>query len=191
MRTISTTESCEKYIFEDSPEKWENIKALDFSVTSERITLTMQLPDYKTEKWVIPRLNLKPNIKPQLSMSSAEFRSGQMIFLSSVILDTPPQAATPEPAKKLCHSIADDCQELSPSTCGDCAKGWYEVPNGCAQGPKYCGVLECGQKHQPACRRGYIWQRIEKKFDCSQDNSFAYCSKGLSIQCHGTEAYCL
>jgi hypothetical protein len=191
MRTISATESCEKYIFEDSPEKWENIKTLEFAVTPERISLSMQFPDYKSEKWDIPRLNMKPNIKPELNMSSAEFRSGSMIFLSSVIVENQTKQETPVSVKKLCHAISDDCQELSPSTCGTCDKGWYEIPNGCSQGPKYCGVLECGKKHQPACRRGYVWQRVNKKFDCNQDSSFAYCSKGLVIQCHGAEAFCL
>jgi hypothetical protein len=190
LRTVPVLEMCEKYIFEDSSEKWENIKTLEYSVTPEKISLTMELPNYKSEKWEVPRLNLKPSVKPAIHMSSAEFRSGSMIFLSSVVVESGSAASLENQKKKLCHDISDDCQELSPSTCGNCNEGWYEVPNGCSVGPKYCGILECGKKHQPACRRGYVWQRSDKKFDCRQDNSFAYCLKGLEIQCHGAEAFC-
>lgn len=79
LRTIAAADSCEKYIFEDTVEKWDNIKSLQFAITPERISLSMERTEYKTEKWDVPRLNLKPQVQPSLHMSSAEFRSGPLI----------------------------------------------------------------------------------------------------------------
>lgn len=192
IKTIAREVSCDSMIFEEGSEKWTGIKALQYATTDKKISVSMTFPEYKTEKWDIQRLNQKIVADPSMSMSSAEFRSGAILYLSPS--SEPSSVQIPSPNnnnKKLCHVIADDCQELSPSTCGDCLQGWYEVPNGCKQGPKYCGIQECGKKHQPACRRGMTWQRKIIEFDCRRNNSFAYCSKGLKIQCEGSQAFCL
>ena len=127
-----------------------------------------------------------------MMMSSAEYRSPRVLFLTpykgktrnllqlnSGLLD-----------KTLCHDIKEDCSEKSASMCSQCANGWFEIPNGCSQGPKYCGAITCGTKNRPACRRGMSFLKQEGSADCRIDSSFAYCSKGLRVQCQGSLPYC-
>ncbi len=190
LRIKSTTanDDCEKYVFKTPDKEWKGIKALQFSIKDGILNLSMTFEHYKGETWLV---KLKaPALKPKarLLMSSAEFKGPKILLLGKNVLTN--QVLTETAKGKPCHEISDDCQELSSSRCNQCSHGWYEIPNGCVQGPKFCGVQECGHKNQPACRRGMKWQRKQVKYDCRTDSSFAYCINGLMVQCQGALAHC-
>lgn len=193
IKTMYPSVKCEQHLFSAGDQEWKELKAFQFAITPERISVQLTLPKFKNEKWQIPLFNIFTKKEPKILTSSAEYRSSKMIFLSQKIYEgenIPPKTSTLN-KNDLCHSISEICAEISPSICDQCPEGWYEIPNGCEQGPKYCGRLECGQKGQPACRRGIKWQREEKEFACRVDDSFAYCAKGLSIQCNGNLPTCI
>lgn len=189
IKTVDFDEGCEKYQETAGDTEIINLKALQFSYGNE-LSVNFTFTDFRTFKWNIPLMNRFKSPVPTALTSSAQYRAPKIILLAPERL--PGKKKQPETRKRgeLCHSISDDCQELSPSTCGQCAEGWYEVTNGCPIGPKYCGSSMCGLKGQPACRRGIKWQKVDKKFECRIDSSFAFCSPGLTIQCEGSRAFC-
>jgi hypothetical protein len=181
LKSISLKDSCEKYVYEKGDFEVINLKSLQFSL-HDKIYLYFTLADFSSQKWQIQLLKENKN-QPQMLSSSAEYQMGKYLLLSSKIsLNN----GTPK-RPKICHDINQDCNEVSPSRCELCPDGWYEVPNGCPIGPKYCGVQICGIKNRPACRKGTI---SEKPIDCRKDSSFAYCASGLTVQCEGPLAYC-
>ncbi len=192
VKTISVEDKCEKYLFENGNQEWTKLKALQFSFEHNYLTLSITDEFFQVERWDIPLFNSYLNPKPKLMMSSAEYRSPRFLFLtpykgrSQNLL----HARNALPDKTLCHDISEDCSEKSPSNCTKCENGWFEIPNGCSQGPKYCGQMVCGAKNRPACRRGMSFHKQEAAPDCRVDSSFAYCSKGLRIQCQGALPYC-
>lgn len=190
-KTILSSDQCDKYILSPGDRETTGIRSLQFSTSPERLIMHMTFPKYRNEKWDIKIVNKFESPAPKMHLSSAEFKSPELIFLApekelkSVTLTKNLGPHT------FCHEINDDCEEMRPSSCSECPEGWYEVPNGCFDGPKFCGRLNCGKKDEPACRRGMVWQRKEEQdFDCRMDSSFAYCAKGLTITCQGKLAYC-
>ena len=193
MKTIPVEKKCEEFLYLPGDQEWKNLKALQYSIKTNLISLSLTSQKYEIEKWEVPLLNIFEHPKPKGLMSSAEYRSPKVIYLTPYQgkLSVRPQSASPVPANSVCHEINEDCTEKSPSTCTQCQAGWYEIPNGCVQGPKFCGSIKCGTKNQPACRRGVRYQRQQKDYHCQEDHSFAYCAKGLSVECHGNLPYCL
>lgn len=186
--TTTSTDECEKHLLEPGNTEWEGVKSLKFSTANNRIALDMNLVS-RNETWIVNPKNTfaKPEVLTHLS--STELKASKLILLA------PEASVKPLPIKllskgTLCHKITDDCEEVTPSVCDDCIEGWYEIPNGCATGPKYCGRQQCGQKGQYACRKGMKWQRVEEKFDCRVNSSFAFCSEGLTVTCEGHQAFC-
>ena len=190
IKTISGEANCEKFLLEPGDKSWDEIKSLQFSTDNEKLTLDMTFPQYQNEKWLIDLQNKFERPEAKMHLSSADYKNSKIIFLSPKQLLSGKKEIPNLKAKTVCHEINDECEELKPSVCSQCADGWYEIPNGCVQGPKYCGRVECGERNAPACRRGMVWQREDKIFDCRTDASFAYCSKGLSVQCQGRQAFC-
>jgi hypothetical protein len=193
LKTISAEKSCSEFIFTEGQQEWTGLKSLQFSIENSFLSLNITNSKYETEKWDIPFFNVYQRPIPKILSNSAEYRSPQFIFLNPHKGNEPitPQKGLALKDKTICHNVTDTCEEKSPSVCYQCEHGWFEIPNGCQQGPKFCGPSECGLKHQPACRRGMKYQRKTAEFDCRSDQSFAYCAKGLSIQCQGNLPYCL
>jgi hypothetical protein len=190
IKTISASESCEKYLFSVGDEETQGVKALQFHLNENFLNLNITLDAYKIERWNVTFLNKFQRPTVSGLMSSGQYQFPKLIHLASVQKAIPQQKSILK-KDKLCHAIAEDCQELSLSICQTCEEGWYEIPNGCNQGPKYCGVLNCGQRNQPACRRGVHYQRLKKKYECRLDSSFAFCAKGLKVQCEGNLPFCI
>ncbi len=192
IKTIEASQRCEDFLFLPGDEEWKDLKALHYSIERGVLSVFLTHSQYRNEEWIIPLFNLYSRPVPKKLMSSAEFRSPKMIFLSPQKTPIPqlPLMKSKFERQTQCQKVSDQCEVESPSTCEKCPEGWYEVPNGCPVGPKYCGVLDCGQKNQPACRRGMAYQRVKKKFECRGDYSFAYCALGLSLYCEGAEAFC-
>jgi len=190
IKSMDVSDSCENYQEKSGNTEIQNLKALQFSLGDSEIILNFTLPDFRNTRWRIPLVNDFTKSSPRMLMSSAEFKAPKLILLATKKEITSTSHVPKKEDKSLCHDVREDCQEVSPSTCGQCPNGWYEAPNGCPQGPKFCGVMECGLKNAPACRRGMRFQRERKKFSCRVDSSFAFCAPGLSIQCLGDQAWC-
>lgn len=193
LKTVNPEEKCESHLFSPGDKEWKELKALQYSITDNRLSLHITHPKFRVEEWEVILFNVFTSPRPKNLMSSAEYRSLKMIFLNPYhgqkMLDLKKGERIAD--KTLCHDIGEDCREISPSTCSSCPEGWYEIPNGCREGPKYCGRIECGRKNQPACRRGMKYQRQKKSYSCRDDNSFAFCHEGLRIQCTGNLPYCI
>jgi hypothetical protein len=190
IKTVSANVNCEDYLLQPGDKEVPEVTSLQYSITDSKFTIDISLKDYRTEKWLGSFQGTFQKPVPKMAMSSAEFKSPTLILLA-------PKSTVKSPMKKdflkkgtLCHNINEDCEQVSVQICDECQEGWYEVPNGCAVGPKYCGRQNCGGKDQPACRRGMTWQRKEEAFECRMDSTFAYCSKGLTVQCDGKKAFC-
>ncbi len=190
LKTVPESRSCEDFIFTPGDQEIRDVKALRFAVTETELTVTLTRLDRKVEKWNVVFQKKVSKGEPALFMSSARYKEPGIIMLAPGRSGV--EAPKPEEGGKavLCHDVSDECTEQKPSTCSQCPSGWYEVPNGCAEGPKYCGVQQCGKKGEPACRRGMRYQKVRKKFECRIDSSFAYCAPGLSVECDGNKAYC-
>lgn len=191
IKTLGKTGKCADHILKKGDTELPNIKLLQYAVFENKLNLDINYQDLKSEKWSASVQETYKRPEAKLHLSSAEFKTQKLIMLA------PRSTAAGEKESpfiadgKLCHEVNDDCESKAPSRCGECKEGWYEVPNGCASGPKFCGRHDCGGKDRPACRRGMMWQKKQKtEFDCREDSSFAYCSKGLSVQCEGKQAFC-
>ncbi|HXH76463.1 MAG TPA: hypothetical protein VNJ08_15935 [Bacteriovoracaceae bacterium] len=189
LKAAPLEKSCESFM--DLPGDLEviNLKSLQFSFSNELI-MHFTFADYRSLKWTIPLMNQFKSETPAPFTSSAVYRAPKLTLLAPVRPVTEKKEVLKQTPNELCHSINDECEELQPSACHQCSDGWYEVPNGCQQGPKYCGSQSCGLKNQPACRRGMKHQRVRKKYECRIDSSFAYCAPGLTVQCEGSRAFC-
>lgn len=190
IKTISAQEKCEDYLLKDGDKEYIDVKALQFAIFEHELKIDLSFADFRTEKWIAKFQSSFSKPEPMMGLSSAEFKSPKIILLAPSLNKVKVTKKPFPEVNSLCHDINEDCEELKPSSCADCATGWYEIPNGCSQGPKFCGVLQCGKKDQPACRRGMKWQRKEISADCRIDSSFAYCSKGFAVHCDGKKAYC-
>lgn len=193
IKTILNNEKCDTYLYKAGDQERTNLKALQYSIQSNSLRLSLTNQKFEVEKWETPLFNLFEIPDPKPLMSSAEYRSSKMIYLQPYkgVLKVKPHKSKNLMNSGVCHEIASDCQEKAPSTCSQCEKGWYEIPNGCAQSSKFCGVNACGLKHRPACPRGKKYQAVPVESECRMDKSFAYCSEGLSVECRGNLAYCL
>jgi hypothetical protein len=180
---------CETVLFSPGDQEWKEVKDLQYSIRDHILRLSFTLPKLKSESWKVSFLNLNSHPRPEINMSSAEFKSPRAIMLAPGTLFKDIKQGFNLKEGDLCHEVSDDCVAGS-SRCLDCPAGWVEFPNGCAQGPKKCGSLECGGKNAPACRKGMRWQRDNRKFSCSEDRSFAYCSPGLKLECEGPMVIC-
>lgn len=188
IKTLPADTKCEDKLFEPGDLEINDIRKLHFSVSPKEVILDFAVKDASSTRWTAQLQDQYVRPEPALNISSAEFKSPKMILIAPKSVPTP--VANQLKDKVLCHNINEDCAEVSPSTCAQCENGWYEVPNGCEKGPKYCGNVNCGGKGEPACRRGLKWQRAESEFDCRTDSSFAYCSRGAAIVCEGRKAFC-
>ena len=194
VKTVPAAQKCEEFLYQPGDQEWKNLKALQFSLTDNFLSISITNAKFENEKWDVALFNVFEHPQPKSLMSSAEYRSPKVIYLTPYKgqQKIKPRPAVPLTDKKICHNIAEDCKEVSASICTQCPNGWYEIPNGCPVGPKYCGAASCGLKNQPACRRGYKYQRSETtEFRCRDDHSFAYCAKGLTLQCQGQLPYCI
>lgn len=187
VKTTKKEIPCEKFRFSAGDQEWNDLKSLQYSITPENIFIHLTFTQYRAERWEIMLLNKFSAPEVKLSLSSADYLAPKLMVLAKVN----EKLISSKFKDGICHDIAEDCTEKSPSSCHECEQGWYETPNGCSVAPKFCGNQTCGGKNQFACRRGFIYQRSQKKkYECRMDSSFAYCSKGLSVQCEGHLAYC-
>lgn len=190
IKTMGFSEKCDDHILNQGDKEITGIKTLEFSVYDRNVTVNMNLSNFKTEIWESKVHGIFRKPIPEMSMSSVEFKSPKMIFLAPKTDIRVNGRESFLKDKTLCHDVNEDCQEVSKSVCNKCENGWYEVPNGCESGPKFCGPYVCGGKDQPACRRGMKWQKKDNPFDCRTDASYAYCSGGLKVVCEGQKAFC-
>lgn len=189
IKTVSALESCEDYRYKKGDQEIANIRSLIFNYLPKEVRLNLTYGDFKTEVLEAKLVGQFERPKLQQGLSSAEYKSPKAIFLSPEAYQGNGHSELKDGS--ICHEVSDECEEKSPSICSQCENGFYEVPNGCMKGPKYCGNIKCGTKGNPACRRGYKFQREETEvFDCRMNSSFAYCAEGLSIFCEGKRAYC-
>jgi hypothetical protein len=186
-KTIDPKESCLDQLMKSGDEVWEDVKDLQFAHLERGLKLSFTQKK-KIINWEILTQGFKSPV-PELHVSSVELKAPRYILLAKAKTAKKVNQKTLSQGE-ICHSINDECEEISQSTCQYCPEGWYEVPNGCPKGPKYCGLHNCGGRNSPACRRGMEYQRKKKEFDCRVDSSFAYCQQGLIIQCEGQKAYC-
>lgn len=187
--TLSVSSSCEEKLLSPGQMEIKDVKALQFKISDTEVEIDFSLADFTTRKWQAKIQT--PLNKPEATLhhSSAVFKSPKIILIAPERGIEVKKISSFLSNGSLCHDVNDDCEERSPSKCSDCSGGWFEVPNGCPVGPKYCGSLDCGKKGRPACRRGMKWQRSEAEFDCRVNASFAYCSEG-SVVCEGKKAFC-
>ncbi len=188
IKTLSPDRNCADALYEKGDQEIGNLKSLQFS-TKDKIVIFMTLKDYKSFKWEIPLLNNRSKRESRLLTSSAAYQTSSVLFLSPKKNKTKQEMKTLKNSEA-CHLIDDECNELAPSTCELCPLGWYEVPNGCSQGPKYCGIHLCGLKNRPACRKGVKFLTQTEKLECRIDSGFVYCAPGLKVFCEGALAYC-
>lgn len=187
IKTTLIDDSCEKYLFEQGDIEIKDLRSIQYEI-DKGFEILFTTKDFTSFKW--KGKNHYPNKKSDLKvlMSSAQYQTGSHMFLSSKLIQSKKTTTNP----KVCHDVGEDCKIKSTSNCELCPEGWYEVPNGCPQSPKFCGMQLCGLKNRPACNRGKTY-RDGKKIkigDCRTDPFFVYCSKGLSIYCEGNLAYC-
>jgi hypothetical protein len=190
IKSIPYYQLCDNYLLNQGDKEFKGIKTLQFSVSEEEVNINYSTIDFKAKNLTALLEKKDSPTLATMNLSSAEFRRPKVLFLASKLIQENSSKQNFKKDHEICHNIDEDCREVSPSSCSDCERGWYEVPNGCSVGPKYCGIQNCGFQNAPACRRGMKWQRKDGVFDCQTDSSFAYCSKGLSIQCEGRKAFC-
>lgn len=190
VRTLPGSAKCDDHLLEKGDLEIDSLKSLSFHTGEREVRVDFVKQDLSLDKWVISLEAVFHQPELKLHLSSAEYRAPKLIYLASSLLASskPPEPFLPD--KTLCHDVKDDCSEASESRCDRCEHGWHEVPNACPRGPKYCGVISCGKKGGPACRRGMRWQRTEVNFDCRTNSSYAYCARGLKVVCEGQKAYC-
>ncbi len=186
---VSPDERCDDFYFRDQGLQIDDVRSLRFNISETGIWLEV-LRGEKRFRWdvVLPGAFKKP--LPISGLSSSDFKAPGLILLAPAVANTQRKLRPFPKNDSICHGINEDCTEAAPSTCGSCESGWYEIPNGCAVGPRFCGVLRCGKKNGPACRRGLRWSRSDDEFDCRTNSSFAYCASGLTVVCEGRKAYC-
>lgn len=191
IKTIAAHERCDDYLLLPGDSEVKNIKTLLFNVQPELVTFEIGHMDFRSERWEARFQHSFLRPAPAMGLSSAAYKSSKIVLLAPRRLLKEAESPIALRPGFECHKINDDCEEVTPPTCDQCPEGWYEIPNGCFQGPKYCGRQNCGTKGKPACRRGMVWQRKEmERFDCRTDSSFAFCAPGLSVQCEGMKAFC-
>jgi hypothetical protein len=191
IKTLSENEKCDGSLLNPGDLEVQNIKFLQYAAFDNKLSIDITFNDFKNEKWVASIQGTFRRPEPKLHLSSAEFKASKLIFLSP---KSQAKAGKKRPFLKdgtICLDVNDDCVIPAASHCDQCENGWYEVPNGCVAGPKFCGPHKCGGKNQPACNRGLKWQRAsEENLDCQLNSSFAYCSKNLKVFCEGKKAFC-
>ena len=95
---------------------------------------------------------------------------------------------------KVCHQFNEQCEEVVSNICSQCRYGWYEVVGkGCEKGrEKYCGRDRCGERGQPACLRGFQYEKATVQSLCSENSPAVFCQKGLRAYCkEGKSLICL
>jgi hypothetical protein len=189
LKTIPASMSCDDYLLKPGDFDIPEIKSLQFATDTSEAEIDFSTTNFKLVKWKAGAEGKIRKTVPTMFVSSAEARGSKVILLAPKSnLRTSPLPFLKD--KTLCHGINDDCTEVGPSECERCERGWYEIPNGCKTGPKYCGTTRCGGLNQPACRRGRVWQKSTLEMDCRTNSSFAYCHSGLEVSCEGRNAFC-
>jgi hypothetical protein len=192
VKTIEGREKCADYLFQQGDFELKNLRSLQYSVENG-ISLIVTYKDFSFDKWEIKLTGRPKKIVPKLLTSSSHFKIGSSyILLSKDVLPADRVKKNQVKQTGICHHINENCQELTISQCSLCEKGWYEVPNGCPRGPKYCGIDFCGLKGKHACIKGKIALRQKKlvKLNCEENLKYFYCSKGALLQCEGSVAVC-
>lgn len=186
--TLDPENKCEDKLLLPGEREITDVKSLEFKSVPGGMNLTFALPKYKLEQWEIRIPTTSSRQEPRMLLSSAAYKAPKVILLAAK--ESAKMQKTASLKEGICHDISEACEEISPSRCSECAEGWFEIPNGCLSGPKFCGRDRCGEKNQPACRRGMKYQKKDVKYECRIDSSFAYCRRGLVIQCEGALAFC-
>jgi hypothetical protein len=164
-----------------------DLKSMIFSANDSEAKLHLRFSKNKSETWTIETPAKQAESGPKLLQSSSDYKSASVLLLSKTLDDSPAQLLKDGEA---CFKVSELCAPMGESLCQHCANGWYEIPTGCKTGPKFCGTVDCGTRNQPACLRGKKYQRRDAEYECRRDSSFAYCQKGLTLQCEGNMAYC-
>ncbi|MFP5387587.1 MAG: hypothetical protein ACLGHN_16040, partial [Bacteriovoracia bacterium] len=147
--TLPVSSPCEEKLLSPGNLEIKDVKALQFNILDTEAEIDFSLADFTTRKWQA-RIQT-PLSKPEAfsHLSSAAFKSPKIILIAPKSPMQVKKTTTYLAMDSLCHDVSDDCQEVTPSQCSSCSGGWYEIPNGCPIGPKYCGTLDCGKKGRP------------------------------------------
>lgn len=159
----------------------EDIKELQYSLEGSQVSFWLTMTNSTTRVVQVTLLNA-PDTKPPKLYESSTRRGVFYLEPGSRPLGLPKQLLTGE--------LADEYPKhpcsFETGTCHLCRFGVYQI----SSGEHFCGIDRCGQKNQPACRRGDRWQRSREKFSCRGQNSHVFCSPGLVIDCEGERAIC-
>ena len=117
LKTVNLDVRCETHLFSAGDQEWVGLKAFQFAVLPERLSVSLTLGGYKSERWDVPLMNIFRRPTPKSGMSSAEYRAPKMFFLSPKKNNV---GETPVKIEKLkdkdpCHEVNDQCQEASSS----------------------------------------------------------------------------
>ena len=187
LRTLPASTACDLNAPSIQETAVSELESVIFSANTSEAKLHLRFSKTKSETWSVELPAHGQAQAPGLLDSSSGVRSASVVLLSKLRDDSKALILKDGEA---CFKVSELCQPTSASQCHLCATGWYEIPTGCKSGPKYCGSIDCGTKNQPACLRGKKYQRKNAEYECRRDSSFAYCQKGLTIQCEGNLAFC-
>ena len=187
IKTVTASVACDIRAAGIKENSWKDLEAVTFSANPSEAKLHLRYSKTKTETWSVEIPKQRAVVEPKLLESSSDFKTSSILFLAKTRDDSPVESLKDGEA---CFKVSELCEPLASSQCHLCSNGWYEIPTGCKSGPKFCGSIDCGSKNQPACLRGKRYQRRAAQYECRRDSSFAYCQKGLTIQCEGNLAYC-
>lgn len=92
-----------------------------------------------------------------------------------------------------CEELDNDCNYIGLSRCGQCRYGAVQgVSTICQQkGNRYCSKELCGKKGEQACYRGWKYEHIDNRDQCSQNSQIAFCENELTLICQQNELICL
>lgn len=171
---------------------WENpativmsgLKAIQSSQEGSEAKLWLTLANGRVLNWKVRFINKINERTPVLYDSSARARSYPGAFFFA-----PNSEITGAKARDLVGDITDEYPtnpcSFKDGSCQKCRWGVYQVAS-----DYFCGIDRCGEKNQPACRRGKTWQRTRNEFSCRTDDSHIFCGPGLRVECEGERAIC-
>ena len=92
-----------------------------------------------------------------------------------------------------CHELGDNCEVIQHFRCDQCRYGWFEVVGGKCPGlkDKFCGVITCGKKGEPACPRGQNYNQFDHALNCTNDSQTGFCEVGLKTICDNNVLICI
>lgn len=92
-----------------------------------------------------------------------------------------------------CHELNENCEVVQHFRCDQCRYGWFEVVGGKCPGikDKFCGVSRCGEKGEPACPRGNLYNQFDSNLNCADGSTAGFCANGLRTFCDNNVLICL